>query len=156
MRVQTDRSEQCKTYCKDIHKSPAGVQSARWDSSPGEWSEETEQLPAAAACTEPRCRHYCYLEKTASTQAHNGFFSKYMHLNEKNSRHVIHHRRNEPNSLAIHPIHVVLRLFIQSYSTYVSSWWCYRTSQEFTISFWEPWMYNMSTVLWKSIQGVWL
>lgn len=30
-------SKEDKTYCKDIHTSPAGVQSDRLDSSPEEW-----------------------------------------------------------------------------------------------------------------------
>lgn len=30
-------SKEYMTYCKDIHRSPAGVQSDRLDSSPEEW-----------------------------------------------------------------------------------------------------------------------
>lgn len=60
--------EKEKTYCKDIHRSPVGVRSSRWGSSPEEWGGGSERSPAAAACTEPHCLHYCYLEKTENTQ----------------------------------------------------------------------------------------
>ena len=60
--------EEDRTYCKDIRRSPVGVRSVRWDSSPEEWGGGNERWLAAAACTEQRCLHYCYLEKTENTQ----------------------------------------------------------------------------------------
>ena len=94
-----------ETHCKGIRRPPGAVRSARWGSSPEEGAAGSEPRPAAAACTEQRCRRYCYLEKTENTD----MYHLYHHLHNSDDgntlfgakyRQHLSHGRTMSNHLA--------------------------------------------------------